>query len=148
MYSMRDCLTLYVLLIHHPPSLLPVLLPPCSHHTPVKVFLIFPLCPTKSSPNKISAKKVGRIDDDRCPKCLSAPETLAHVLNACTTNTGLMRTRHNEILQRLMKAVPNAAGDVFVEQKVPDSPGDLHPNLIAINHSANVATIVDVTLTF
>ena len=41
-------------------------------------------------PTKSVAKRARRLDNDICPKCTSAPETLAHVLNACTPNAGLM----------------------------------------------------------
>ena len=41
---------------------------------------------------------------------------LKHWPMYCTINTGLMRTRHNEILQRLMKAIPNAAGDFLLSK--------------------------------
>ena len=76
--------------------------------------------------------------DVTCPKCHQPPETLGYILNACTPNAGLMRERHNTILQRLVKAVPQEAGDKFVEQKIKDSPGD----------QQKVATIVDVTILY
>ena len=60
----------------------------------------------------------------------------------------LMRERHNSILKRLVKAVPQSAGNKFVEQKVLNSPYDLRPDLVVLNDEANSATIVDVTIPF
>ena len=68
--------------------------------------------------------------DTTCPKCKSQPQTLGHVLNACTPNTGLMRERHNAILQRLSRAIPASEGDKYLEQKVRNAPYDLKPDLI------------------
>ena len=95
------------------------------------------------------AKRAGHPEiDTTCPKCHQAPETLGHVLNACTPNAGLMRERHNTILQRLVKAVPREAGDKFVEQKIRDSAGDLRPDLVILNSERKTATIVDVTIPY
>ena len=85
-------------------------------------------------PTKTVAKRVGHaIADDTCLKCRSAPETLAHILNACPPNAGLMRERHGKILKRLIKATPTSAGNKFAEQKIKDSPGDLRPDLVVLN---------------
>ena len=67
-------------------------------------------------PTKTVAKRVGRpIADDTCSRCKSAPETLAHILNACLINVGLMRERQNYIL-RFAKAVPQEVGDILLNQ--------------------------------
>ena len=99
-------------------------------------------------PTKSVCKRIGKIQTDLCPKCRSAPETLAHVLNACTPNAGLMRDRHNKILQRLVKAIPRDLGECYVEQKVPESPGDLRPDIVIINRESKEAIIIDVTVPF
>ena len=100
-------------------------------------------------PTKVVAKRAGRaVQDDTCPRCHQAPETLAHILNACTPNAGLMRDRHNAVLTRLTRAVPDSAGDKYVEQKVKDSPWDLRPDLVVLNDSQSTAVIVDVTIPF
>ena len=98
-------------------------------------------------PTKTVAKRVGHaIADDTCPKCRSAPETLAHILNACPPNAGLMRERNGKILKRLIKATPTSAGNKFAEQKIKDSPGDLRPDLVVLNDEYSTAVIVDVTI--
>lgn len=69
------------------------------------------------------------------------------MLNTCTPNAGLMRARHNAILQRLAKAVPESEGDRYLEQKVKDTPGDLRPDLVLWHRDGRV-TIIDVTMPF
>ena len=59
-----------------------------------------------------------------------------------------MRTRHNNILTRVVHAVSKEAGDIYVEQKIPRSPGDLRPDVVVLNRSENTATIVDATIPF
>jgi len=61
---------------------------------------------------------------------------------------GLMRERHNRVLQRLVKAVPQSLGDKFVEQKIKDSPGCLKPDLVILKQEEKRAYIVDVTIPF
>ena len=100
-------------------------------------------------PTKTVARRAGHPDlDVACPKCHQAPETLGHILSACTPNAGLMRMRHNAVLQRHVKAVPGVAGNKFVEQRVKDSPGDLRPDLVTLNQEKKLATIVDVTIPY
>ena len=70
-----------------------------------------------------------------------------HALNACTPNAGLMRERHNTILQRLAKAIPESAGDQCLEQKVKNTPGDLRPDLV-LWHGDGKVSIIDVTIPF
>ena len=95
------------------------------------------------------AKRTGHPEiDTTCPRYHQAPETLGHILNACTPNAGLMRERHNAILKRLVKAVPREAGEKFVDQKIRDAPGNLRPDLVTLNHEEKVATIVDVTIPY
>ncbi len=68
-------------------------------------------------PMKSVVRRAGKPSlDTTCPKCKKSPETLGHVLNACTPNMGLMRERHNLILQRLVKAIPTSLGDKYIEQ--------------------------------
>ena len=57
-----------------------------------------------------------------------------------------MRERHNAILKRIVKAIPEDMGDKFVEQKIRDSPGDLRPDLVVLNDNVSVAVILDVTI--
>ena len=58
-----------------------------------------------------------------------------------------MRERHNAILQRLSKAVPQPEGNRYLEQKLKGMPGDLRPDL-ALWHNDGRVTIVDVTIPY
>ena len=61
----------------------------------------------RTCPKCRKAEETKRGMDGTCPKCHKAEETLGHVLNACTPNAGLMRDRHNNVLKRLVKAIPS-----------------------------------------
>ena len=98
-------------------------------------------------PTKMVLKRTGHnLPGTTCPKCHCADETLAHVLNACVPNSTLMRARHNQTLQRLVKAIPEDLGEVFVEQTVKDAPDDSRPDIVVTNETTHTTTIVDVTI--
>ena len=65
-----------------------------------------------------------------------------------TISMGLIRQRHNDILQRLVKAVPNTLGNKFVEQEIPGDPERNKPDLVIISPDNQTATIVDITVPF
>ena len=99
-------------------------------------------------PTKVAIKRAGKPHIDvTCPKCRQQPQTLGHVLNACTPNAGLMRERHNAILKRLTAAIPAGEGDRYLEQTVKDAPGDLRPDLV-LWHADGKVSIVDVTVPY
>ena len=52
------------------------------------------------------------------------------------------------VLKRLVKAVPNEAGDKFVEQRMQGSQEDLRPDLVIRNTSDSTAHVIDVTIPF
>lgn len=96
-------------------------------------------------PTRTVLKKIGRISGDtKCRVCKREPETLAHVLNGCVHSSGLMRERHNAVLSRLSKAVSTPNATVLMDQKVPDSPCQLRPDLCIIEKDA--LTLIDVTI--
>ena len=100
-------------------------------------------------PTKTVARRAGKSQlDTKYRRCKLQQETLGHILNACTPNTGLMRERHNKILERLVKAVPADLGDKFKEQKPLQFPGDLRPDLVVRNRNSGEVTIIDVTIPF
>ena len=86
--------------------------------------------------------------DTSCPKCNLEQETLAHVLNHCPPNEGLIRTRHNDILHRLSRAIPRYMGTQYLEQKLPGDPQNLKPDLVLLNEAAGQATVIDVSVPF
>ena len=102
------------------------------------------LLPTRTVRRRSGEKNL----DVSCPKCHLEQETLAHVLNHCPPHVGLIRARHNKILHRLAKAVPQTKGRQFLEQKVPGDPQNLKPDLVIINEEKSEAYIVDVAVPF
>ena len=92
------------------------------------------------------AKRLRRVENDSCRKCGALHETLGHVLNACTPNVGLMRARHNAILQRLVRAIPTEGKDLFVENSF--SPNDQRPDIVLRDQATGRTVVVDVTVTY
>lgn len=91
-------------------------------------------------------KHTRRTENITCPKCHNSPESLGHVLNACTPNVPMMRERHNTILDQVKKATSKHIGTLFVDQAIPEAPGILHPDLMA--KTDTTITIVDVTMPY
>ena len=102
------------------------------------------LLPTRTVRRQSGEKNL----DVSCPKCHLEQETLAHVLNLCPPHVGLIRARHNKILHRLAKVVPQTKGRQLLEQKVPGDPQNLKPDLVIINEEKSEAYIVDVAVPF
>lgn len=61
---------------------------------------------------------------------------------------GLIRQRHNDILQRLIEATPDSTGSRFVEQEVPSDTERNKPDLVIISPDKQEVTIVDVMVPF
>ena len=83
----------------------------------------------------------------RCSSCGIPKETLPHTLNHCPPNMPLIRERHNSILDRLTKAVP----DIFLkfkEQVIPGDTDQLKPDLVLVNSETRKGFIIDVTIPF
>ena len=79
-------------------------------------------------PVRTVAKRIKNNISTLCPRCHSYPESLGHVLNACIPNAGLMRERHNLVLQRVVRATLKEGKDVLVEQSF--SPDHPRPNIV------------------
>ena len=58
----------------------------------------------------IQARYHRPVTTTQCRTCGRAPEMLAHVLNHCHYNLGMARERHNAILERVVRAVPEFLG--------------------------------------
>ena len=100
-------------------------------------------------PTKTVVKRMGgAVQNTLCPQCGRAPDTLAHAFNSCAANAGLMRERHNKILHRLKRAVGRGEGVVLLDQKIPNSPGQLRPDLVCIRGGNERIVICDVTIPF
>ena len=100
---------------------------------------------TQSPAGKSSAERVRRISNDCCRTCGRAHETLGHILNACTLNAGLMRTRHNMVLHRLVRAIWPENKHIFVEQAI--SPDAVRPDLVVVDETKDTV-VIDVTIPY
>ncbi|KAL5510008.1 hypothetical protein EMCRGX_G005472 [Ephydatia muelleri] len=87
------------------------------------------------------------ITNTQCRTCGRAPETLAHVLNHCHYNLGMARDRHNAILERIVKAVPEFMGTKMKEQPLPGT-GDNRPDLTIISPCGRKVMLVEVSCPF
>ena len=92
--------------------------------------------------------RIGRnIHNINCRCCHSSKETLGHVLSSCPTTVGLMRECHNTVLNRLAKFIPKVFTDtLLLEQKIPNSPGQLCPDLCLLRN--DTLTMLDVTIPY
>ena len=90
------------------------------------------------------ARRLKRTSNATCRKCQYPVESLGHVLNACTPNTGLMRQRHNAVLQRVVKALSKEGKDVFVEQDI--SPDKLRPDIVVKDRVSCSMVVDDLTM--
>ena len=88
------------------------------------------------------------LQDTRCRICHQHPETLAHLLNHCHQNLGLVRERHNAVLERLIRAIPPSVGSKFKEQSVPNTSGANRPDLTIILPNGHSVILVDVSIPF
>ena len=88
------------------------------------------------------------ITTTQCRTCRRAEETLAHVLNHCHYNLGMARERHNAILERVVRAVPDFLGTKTKEQPLPRTTGDNRPDLTIISPCGTKVTLVEVSCPF
>lgn len=88
------------------------------------------------------------VPNSQCRTCGRAPETLAHVLNHCPFNLGMARERHNAILERIVRAVPEFLGTKMKEQPIPGTTGDNRPDLTIISPCGTRVTLVEVSCPF
>ncbi|KAL5510065.1 hypothetical protein EMCRGX_G005538 [Ephydatia muelleri] len=73
------------------------------------------------------------IADVSCPKCHEKHETLARVLNHCSSHVSLLHHRHSKILGRLVNAIPAWKGQKLKEQVLPGNRSGLKADLIILN---------------
>jgi hypothetical protein len=97
-------------------------------------------------PVKTVVRRAGKSISTICTKCKAQPESLGHVLNACTPNAGLMRARHNQVLERLVKAIPKEGMELYVEQAV--SPDNLRPDILLHDPSTGSTVVAEVTIPY
>ena len=84
----------------------------------------------------------------QCRTCGRVPETLAHVLNHCHFNLGMARERHNAILERIVRAVPEFLGTKMKEQALPGTSGDNRPDHTIISPCGTKVSLIEVSCPF
>ena len=100
-------------------------------------------------PTRTVRRRAGEnIMDISCPLCNEEQDTLAHTLNHCSKHVGLVRHRHNNILGRLFRAIPDWMGLKYKEQNLPGDNSRLKPDLFVLNEQTREAFVVDVTVPF
>ena len=67
----------------------------------------------------VQARCPKQVPSTQCRLCGRVPETLAHMVNHCHYNLGLIRERHNAILDRIVRAVPTFMAKLKVEKYEP-----------------------------
>ncbi|KAL5509834.1 hypothetical protein EMCRGX_G005270 [Ephydatia muelleri] len=102
------------------------------------------LLPTRT----VQARSGKVLPDTRCRHCHQVPETLSHITNHCLHNMGLIRERHNAVLERLIRAIPSSMGDKFKEQPLPNTTGANHPDLTVVAPDGRSALLVDECIPF
>ena len=90
-------------------------------------------------------KYAGREAEVRCRGCTGNLETQEHCLNVCRGNMPAMRARHNRIVERLTRAIPDELGRVYLDQALPGCSGSGRPDVVILNEQLKKAYIVDVT---
>ena len=70
------------------------------------------------------------------------------LLNHCHYNLGMVRDRHNSILERIVRAVPEHMGTKMKEQPLPGTSGANRPDLTIISPDESSAFIVEVCCPF
>ena len=63
------------------------------------------------------------VPSTQCRHCGRAEETLAHILNHCHQHLGMVRERHNAVLDRIERAVPAHLGTKMKEQAIQEHQG-------------------------
>ena len=102
------------------------------------------LLPTRT----VQARSGKVLPDTHCRRCHQVPETLSHITNHCLHNMGLIRERHNTVLERLIRAIPPSMGDKFKEQPLPNTTGANHPDLTVVAPDGRSALLVDECIPF
>ena len=102
------------------------------------------LLPTRT----VQARSASALSDTRCRNCHQHPETLAHLVNHCHHNLGMVRERHNTVLERVIRAIPSSLGDKYKEQPLPNTTGANRPDLSIISSDQRSVILLDVCIPF
>ena len=96
----------------------------------------------------VAAQKIkyGKGGSTTCKGCTGNVETQEHCLSVCTGNMQEMRKRHNAIVERLVKAVPQTLGTKFLDQTVPGCDSLGRPDVVILDDKDKKAYLVDVAV--
>ena len=83
-----------------------------------------------------------------CRLCGRGEETLAHIVNHCHHNLGLVWERHISILERIVRAISEHLGTKLKEQPIPGTTGANRPDLTIISPDERTILLVDVSCPF
>ena len=86
----------------------------------------------------------GDVASTRCRGCTGSVETQEHCLSVCSKNMPAIRARHNMVVERLVKAIPNSLGTKFLDQAVPECSGIQRPDVVILNQDQKKAYLIDV----
>ena len=86
--------------------------------------------------------------DRRCRRCGHNLETLPHVLNHCRMHSTAWKRRHNNIVDRLLRASRVTGTTIYQDQRVPLASSSLRPDITIIDEVSKTVVIVDVTIPF
>ncbi|KAL5509978.1 hypothetical protein EMCRGX_G005435 [Ephydatia muelleri] len=96
----------------------------------------------------VQARSGSAFSDTRCRNCHQHPETLAHLVNHCHHNLGMVRERHNTVLERVIRAIPPSLVDKYKEQPLPNTTGANRPDLTIISSDQRSVILLDVCIPF
>ena len=84
-----------------------------------------------------------------CPLCKKEPQTLIHVLNACTVALNWRRynTRHDAVLAELSKTISQSLGPDY-SFPLHLATTDLRPDMVWWNDNTKTATLLELTIPF
>ena len=88
------------------------------------------------------------VPSTKCRLCGREEETLAHVVNHCHHNLLMVRDRHNAILDRIVRAIPDHLGTKMKEQPLPGTSGANRPDLTIISPDETSILLVEVSCPF
>lgn len=94
--------------------------------------------------NLNATKRFTTNNNRKCRKCPML-ETIPHVLNHCKSHSASWQNRHNELQNRIVRAIPGRAGTVEVNKAFPGS--SLRPDIV-LTRPDGEKYIVDVTVAF
>ena len=78
--------------------------------------------------------KLGKpVNEAYCRSCGSSIETQEHCLSVCKRNMPAMKERHDKIVSRLVKAIPDRLGTKYLDQCVPDCEELLMPDIVILS---------------